>query len=210
MKCLRLLFISTSSCDSLTADSEPILKFFLEHKVRGQVDRLMAKQLDIPLTTSIYYHANALQSQHLGRRCLSYPSQAFQFIQEAFYFHIMRLTHDNAFRQQFESMSPLCVKLLDAVVVLAGNKRKRHDTRDVHLRAEDVHIEIQLFANGLDVFETFLVVWTGSADPNLDLVLVEEGCDFSQRANDTLESAGDLMAELASRIYFRLRWNLRW
>lgn len=86
----------------------------------------------------------------------------------------------------------LTLKLLDAVVHLARHKRQRHNTRNVHLRAEDLHAQAQLGADGLDVLETFLVVGTGAADPDLDLVLDEEGRDFAEGADDTLECACDL------------------
>ena len=86
----------------------------------------------------------------------------------------------------------LTLKLLDAVVVLAWDKSKWHDTRHVHLWAEYVHVEVKLLADGLDVLETFLVVGTCSADPDLDLVLVEKRCDLTESANDTLECACDL------------------
>lgn len=91
-------------------------------------------------------------------------------------------------------------KLLDAVVPLAWDQRERHDARDVHLWAENVHGEIQLLGDGLDVLETFLVVGTSTADPDLDLVLVKERGDFTKGADDTLECAGDLKSKLAIAI----------
>ena len=87
---------------------------------------------------------------------------------------------------------PLTLELLDAGVVLARNERKRDNAGNVHLRAENVHVEAELDADGLDVLETFLVVGTGAADPDLDLVLDEERSDLAESANDTLESGGDL------------------
>jgi len=62
----------------------------------------------------------------------------------------------------------------------------------VHLRAEDLHAQAQLRADGFDVLETLLVVGTGAADPDLDLVLDEERGDFAEGADDTLECACDL------------------
>jgi hypothetical protein len=88
---------------------------------------------------------------------------------------------------------PLSLELLDALVVLAGDKREGNDTRDVHLRAEDVHVKAELDADGLDVLETLLVVGTGATDPDLDLVLDELGSDLTESADDTLESGGDLL-----------------
>lgn len=86
----------------------------------------------------------------------------------------------------------LSLKLLDGVVHLAGNQRQGHDSRDVHLRAENVHVEIEFLADGLDVLETFLVVGTCATDPDLDLVLVEERRDFAKGTNNALECACDL------------------
>jgi hypothetical protein len=88
----------------------------------------------------------------------------------------------------------LSLKLLDAVVHLARNQGERHNARDVHLRAENVHVEAQLLPNCLDVLKTFLVVGASAADPDLDLVLVQEGSDFAEGANNTFESAGNLCA----------------
>lgn len=42
-------------------------------------------------------------------------------------------------------------------------------------------------ADSLDVLETLLVVGPGAADPDLDLVLDEEGCDFADGADDAFE-----------------------
>lgn len=83
-------------------------------------------------------------------------------------------------------------------MVLARDKRKRDDTGDVHLRTENVHVEAELDADGLDVLKTFLVVGTGAADPDLDVVLDEERSDLAQSADDTLESGSDLYKLLAA------------
>lgn len=83
-------------------------------------------------------------------------------------------------------------------MVLAGDKRKRDDTGDVHLRTENVHVEAELDADGLDVLETLLVVGTGATDPDLDVVLDEERSDLAESADDTLESGGDLDKLLAT------------
>jgi len=82
-------------------------------------------------------------------------------------------------------------------VVLARNKRKRDDTGDVHLRAEDVHVEAELDADGLDVLETLLVVGAGATDPDLDLVLDQKRSDLTESANDTLESGGNLFSTVS-------------
>lgn len=92
----------------------------------------------------------------------------------------------------------LCAEFLDAVVHLARHKCERDDSRNVHFGAEHVHVEIELLANRLDVLETFLVVWTSTADPDLDLVLVEEWSDFPESADDTLESRCDLKEIVSS------------
>ena len=44
----------------------------------------------------------------------------------------------------------------------------------------------------LDVLETFLVVGACTTDPDLDVVLVEDGSDLTQSADDTLECGGNL------------------
>lgn len=88
--------------------------------------------------------------------------------------------------------NPLALELLDALVVLAGDKGERDNAGNVHLGAEDVHVEAELDADVLDVLETLLVVGTSAADPDLDVVLDEEGSDLAESANDTLESGGNL------------------
>lgn len=87
---------------------------------------------------------------------------------------------------------PLCTELLDVVGVLAGDEGKRDDTGNVHLGTEDVHVELELLADCLDVLETFLVVGTSTTDPDLDVVLDEERSDLADGADDTLEGGGDV------------------
>ena len=87
---------------------------------------------------------------------------------------------------------PLALELLDARVVLSGNKSERDDAGDVHLGTENVHVKAELNADSLDVLETLLVVGTSAADPDLDLVLDEKRCDLTESADDTLESGSDL------------------
>ena len=105
----------------------------------------------------------------------------------------------------------LALELLDAVVELAGDKGKWHDPGHVHLWAEYVHVEVELLADGLDILETFLVVWSCATHPDLDLVLVEERSNLTESANDTLECACDLqcclsVAFLCNRSLLNLRW----
>lgn len=68
----------------------------------------------------------------------------------------------------------------------------------MHFRAENVHVQIQLFADGFDVLETFLVIGTGATDPDLDFVFVEEGRDFAEGADDAFECACDLFRRCMS------------
>ena len=82
-------------------------------------------------------------------------------------------------------------ELLD-VCGLARDEGKGHDTGDVHLGAVDVHVETELLADALDVLETLLVVGTSTTDPDLDVVLDEEGCDLPEGADDTLESGSNV------------------
>jgi len=84
--------------------------------------------------------------------------------------------------------------LLDAVVHLAWDKSERDDTGDVHLRAEHLHGETELYTDGLDVLKTFLVVRTSTTNPDLNLVLNKERGDFTESTNDTLECRSDLCA----------------
>jgi len=102
--------------------------------------------------------------------------------------------------------SRLTLPLLDAVVHLAWHEGKRDDTGDVHLGTKDVHVELELVASGLDVLQTFLVVGTGTADPDLDFVLLEERGDLAESADDTLESRCDLELLSVAADQERQRW----
>jgi len=84
----------------------------------------------------------------------------------------------------------LCAEFLD--VGLLALQGQRHDTADVHLGAVHVHVQTQLDTGGLDVLQTLLVVGAGTADPDLDLVLLENGGNVANGANDTLEGAGNV------------------
>lgn len=102
-------------------------------------------------------------------------------------------THTHTHTRPLSRLALLTLKLLDTLVVLAGHKGEGHDAGDVHLRAEDVHVEAELDADGLDVFEALLVVGAGAAHPDLHLVLVEQRRDLAQGADDALEGGGDLV-----------------
>lgn len=90
-------------------------------------------------------------------------------------------------------------------VALLAVERQRHDTGDVHLGTVDVQVEAELDTNSLDVLETLLVVGTGTADPDLNLVLVENRGDLAQSADDTLESGSDL--DCVSLIVITREWS---
>jgi hypothetical protein len=62
----------------------------------------------------------------------------------------------------------------------------------MHLGSVHVHSETKLNTNVLDVLKTLLVVGSGTTDPDLDLVLDKKGSDFSNCADNTLESGGDV------------------
>ena len=81
----------------------------------------------------------------------------------------------------------LTLKLLNAVVPPSRDQSQRHNARDMHLRAEDMHAETKLLAHSFNVLEAFLVVGAGAADPDFDFVFVEEGCDFAEGADDAFE-----------------------
>lgn len=65
----------------------------------------------------------------------------------------------------------------------------------MHLGSVNVHVELQLVANGFDVLETLLIVGAGATDPDLDVVFDEDRGDFSDGADDALERRGDLLWE---------------
>ena len=56
-----------------------------------------------------------------------------------------------------------------------------------------MHVQLQFFADGLDVLEAFLKVGTCPADPDLDFVLNQSRGKFSEGTNDTLERRRDLV-----------------
>jgi len=87
----------------------------------------------------------------------------------------------------FNTCPHLESEFLDIALVLAREQRQGHDTTDVHLRPVNMHIQLQLLADALDVSETFLVVGTSAAHPDLDLVLDKGGSDLTERADDTFE-----------------------
>lgn len=60
-----------------------------------------------------------------------------------------------------------------------------------------MHIQFELFTDGLDILEAFLEVGTCAADPNLDFVLDESWCELSEGTNDSLERRRDLAIYLA-------------
>lgn len=62
----------------------------------------------------------------------------------------------------------------------------------MHLGTVDVHVKAKLLTNSLDVLQTLLVVGTSTADPDLDLVLVEGSGDLPQSADDTLEGGSNV------------------
>lgn len=62
----------------------------------------------------------------------------------------------------------------------------------MHLGAVNVHVQTQLDTSRLDVLQTLLVVRTSTTDPDLDLVLVQNGGDIADGADDTLEGGGDV------------------
>jgi hypothetical protein len=87
--------------------------------------------------------------------------------------HVFAARPGNTFLPTIDGHPFLCLEFFDAVVHLTRHKSERNDPGHVHFRAEDVHVEIQLFTHSLDVLETFLVIGTGATDPDLDFVLVE-------------------------------------
>jgi hypothetical protein len=62
----------------------------------------------------------------------------------------------------------------------------------VHIWAVDMHVELQLLTNSLDVLQALLVVWAGTTDPDLDLVLAQDRSELPECSNDALECRGDV------------------
>ena len=60
-----------------------------------------------------------------------------------------------------------------------------------------MHVQAKLDTDRLNVLETFLVVRTGATDPDVDVVLDEERCDFTDGADDTLECGCDLSTKVS-------------
>lgn len=60
-----------------------------------------------------------------------------------------------------------------------------------------MHVQAKLDTDRLDVLETFLVVGTGATDPDVDVVLDEERCDFTDGTDDTLERGCDLLINVS-------------
>lgn len=57
----------------------------------------------------------------------------------------------------------------------------------MHLGTVHMHVELKLLADCFDVLETFLVIGSSSANPDLDFVFIERGGKFPQGTDDTLE-----------------------
>ena len=62
----------------------------------------------------------------------------------------------------------------------------------MHVRAIDVHIELQFLPDGLDVLQTLLIIGTSSTDPDLNIVLYKNRSKFTESTDDTLESGRNL------------------
>ena len=62
----------------------------------------------------------------------------------------------------------------------------------MHLRPVNMHIELQLLTDSLDVLETLLIIRPRATDPDLDFMFGEELCEFAQRTDDALEGGCDV------------------
>ena len=90
-------------------------------------------------------------------------------------------------------------ELLD--LSLLPGQRQGHNPTDVHIRPVNVHVQFELFADGLDVLEAFLEVGTRAADPDLNFVFDESGGKFAEGTNDALERRRDLVRCLAHGVF---------
>ena len=82
-------------------------------------------------------------------------------------------------------------KLLD--VSLLSSQCQGHNSTDVHIWPVNMHVQFELFADGLDVLEAFLEIGACATDPDLNFVLGESGSKFSEGTNDTLERRRNLV-----------------
>ena len=62
-------------------------------------------------------------------------------------------------------------ELLDCSLILPGHQRQRHDTTDMHIWPIDVHVELQFLTHSFNVLQTLLEIGSGTANPDLGLVL---------------------------------------
>lgn len=79
------------------------------------------------------------------------------------------------------------LELFDVFFPLPRCQGQRYNTADVHIGTINMHIKLQLLANGLDVFETLLIIGSRSTNPDLNFVLDERAGDLSQCANDAFK-----------------------
>lgn len=68
-------------------------------------------------------------------------------------------------------MMILMSKFLYRSLVFAWNQGQRHNAAHMHVRTVDVHIELELFSDSLDILQPFLIIRSCAANPDLGLVL---------------------------------------
>ena len=89
-------------------------------------------------------------------------------------------------------------ELLDGLLLFPSrHKSQWHDARNVHIWPICVHIQFELLTDCLDVLETFLVIRTCTADPDLDFVLKETCRDGAESADDTFECGCNLCSHVS-------------
>ena len=113
-------------------------------------------------------HHGSLQNRHIIA-----PSKSYHSISQALLRH---------------------AKLFD-VRLFARNQSERDDSRNMHLGPVDVHVQLELLTDSFDVLETFLVIGTSTANPDLYLVFVQDCGNFTQRTNYAFEGRGNLVIE---------------
>ena len=62
----------------------------------------------------------------------------------------------------------------------------------MHLRTINMHVELELLADALNVLQSLLVIRPGTTNPDLRLVFVQGRGDFTQGADDAFERRGDV------------------
>lgn len=70
-----------------------------------------------------------------------------------------------------------------------------------------MHVEVKLFTQRLDVFQSLLIIGTSAADPDSDTMLDEGTGNLAKCTNDTFKGRSNLRSQMGGG---QRRRNLRW